>query len=158
MAGLLPKLRELTGLPIVVNPNAGLPVERDGKTCYDVGPEEFASWMGEIARGGAWVVGGCCGTSPEHIRRTVAACAGLGCQPLPLPSRTVVTSGLHWVEIGKAPVIIGERINPTGKKKLNRPCEIGTFPIFSGKALPSKMLGPIYWMSMSDCRKLTSPP
>lgn len=85
MAGLLPKLRELTGLPIVVNPNAGLPVERDGKTCYNVGPEEFASWMGEIARGGAWVVGGCCGTTPEHIRRTAAACAGLGCQPLPLP-------------------------------------------------------------------------
>lgn len=120
MAGLLPKLRELTGLPIVVNPNAGLPVERDGKTCYDVGPEEFASWMGEIARGGAWVVGGCCGTTPEHIRQTVAACAGLGCQPLPLPSRTVVTSGLHWVEIGKAPVIIGERINPTGKKKFKQ--------------------------------------
>lgn len=158
MAGLLPKLRELTGLPIVVNPNAGLPVERDGKTCYDVGPEEFASWMGEIARGGAWVVGGCCGTTPEHIRRTVTACAGLGCQPLPLPSRTVVTSGLHWVEIGKAPVIIGERINPTGKKKFKQALLRSGHSLYSPEGIASKMLGPIYWMSMSDCRKLTSPP
>ena len=50
MAALVPKLREFTGLPLVVNPNAGLPVERDGTTYYDVGPEEFASGMGEIAR------------------------------------------------------------------------------------------------------------
>ena len=73
------------------------------------------------------MVGGCCGTTPEHIRRTVAACAGLGCQPLPLPSRTVVTSGLHWVEIGKAPVIIGERINPTGKKDLQAELQAGEY-------------------------------
>ncbi|CCX39001.1 putative 5-methyltetrahydrofolate--homocysteine methyltransferase [Clostridium sp. CAG:1013] len=120
MAALLPKLREFTRLPIVVNPNAGLPVERDGKTCYDVGPDEFAGWMGEIAREGAWVVGGCCGTTPEHIQKMTAACAGLRCQPLPAPSRTIVTSGLRWVEFGKTPVIIGERINPTGKPKFKQ--------------------------------------
>lgn len=120
MAALLPKLREATGLPIVVNPNAGLPVERDGKTCYDITPDEFASWMGEIARGGAWVVGGCCGTTPEHIRKTAATCAGLSCQELPVPSHTVVTSGIQWVEFGKQPVIIGERINPTGKPKFKQ--------------------------------------
>ena len=120
MAALLPKLRELTRLPIVVNPNAGLPVERDGKTCYDISPDEFAGWMGEIAREGAWVVGGCCGTTPEHIQKMTAACAGLRCQPLPAPSRTIVTSGLRWVEFGKAPVIIGERINPTGKPKFKQ--------------------------------------
>lgn len=120
MAALLPKLREATGLPIVVNPNAGLPVERDGKTCYDITPDEFASWMGEIARGGAWVVGGCCGTTPEHILKTAATCAGLSCQELPVPSHTLVTSGIQWVEFGKQPVIIGERINPTGKPKFKQ--------------------------------------
>lgn len=120
MAALLPKLREATGLPIVVNPNAGIPVERDGQTCYDITPDEFASWMGEIARGGAWVVGGCCGTTPEHIRKTAATCAGLSCQELPVPSHTVVTSGIQWVEFGKQPVIIGERINPTGKPKFKQ--------------------------------------
>ena len=120
MAALVPKLREFTGLPLVVNPNAGLPVERDGTTYYDVGPEEFASWMGEIAREGAWVVGGCCGTTPEHIAKMAAACAGLRCQPLPAPSRTLVTSGIRWVEFGAQPVIIGERINPTGKPKFKQ--------------------------------------
>ncbi len=120
MAALVPKLREFTGLPLVVNPNAGLPVERDGKTCYDVSPEEFASWMGEIAREGAWIVGGCCGTTPAHIAKMKAACAGLRCQPLPAPSRTIVTSGIRWVEFGASPVIIGERINPTGKPKFKQ--------------------------------------
>ena len=120
MAALVPKLREFTGLPLVVNPNAGLPVERDGKTCYDVSPEEFAGWMGEIAREGAWIVGGCCGTTPAHIAKMKAACAGLRCQPLPAPSRTIVTSGIRWVEFGASPVIIGERINPTGKPKFKQ--------------------------------------
>lgn len=120
MAALLPKLREFTSLPVVVNPNAGLPVERDGKTCYDVGPDEFAGWMGEIVREGAWIVGGCCGTTPEHIEKMVKTCAGLRCQPLPAPSRTIVTSGIRWAEFGKEPVIIGERINPTGKPKFKQ--------------------------------------
>ena len=120
MASLLPKLRESTGLPIVVNPNAGLPVERDGKTCFDVGPQEFAGWMGEIAREGAWIVGGCCGTTPEHIAAMTAACRGLRCRPLPDPAQTIVTSGSRSVEFGGRPVIIGERINPTGKSKFKQ--------------------------------------
>lgn len=120
MAGLLSKLRTYTGLPLVVNPNAGLPVERDGKTCYDVGPEEFAHWMSEIVQHGAWVVGGCCGTTPEHIRKTVEACAALPCQPLPQVEHTVITSGIQWVEFGTRPILIGERINPTGKPKFKQ--------------------------------------
>lgn len=120
MASLLPKLRESTGLPIVVNPNAGLPVERDGKTCFDVGPQEFAGWMGEIAREGAWIIGGCCGTTPEHIAAMTAACRGLRCRPLPDPAQTIVTSGSRSVEFGGRPVIIGERINPTGKAKFKQ--------------------------------------
>ena len=120
MASLLPKLRESTGLPIVVNPNAGLPVERDGKTCFDVVPQEFAGWMGEIAREGAWIVGGCCGTTPEHIAAMTAACRGLRCRPLPDPAQTIVTSGSRSVEFGGRPVIIGERINPTGKSKFKQ--------------------------------------
>ena len=61
-----------------------------------------------------------CGTTPEHIRKTAATCAGLSCRELPVPSRTVVTSGIQWVEFGKQPVIIGERINPTGKPKFKQ--------------------------------------
>ncbi len=72
MLELLPVLRACTSLPILVNPNAGLPVEREGRTYFNVGPEEFAQKMAEILEAGAWLVGGCCGTTPEHIRKTTA--------------------------------------------------------------------------------------
>ena len=103
MAALVPKLREFTGLPLVVNPNAGLPVERDGTTYYDVGPEEFASWMGEIAREGAWVVGGCCGTTPEHIKKTVELCRELPVIPVTDKKRTVISSYSRAVVVDQNP-------------------------------------------------------
>ena len=65
---LFPQMLEATSLPLIINPNAGLPVQRDGKTCFDVGPEEYAELMYELAGKGASIVGGCCGTTPEHIR------------------------------------------------------------------------------------------
>lgn len=120
MLGLIHELRACTNLPIAVNPNAGLPKEQDGHTHYDVGPEEFAGLMEEIVRAGAWVVGGCCGTTPEHIRQTVERCKGIACAPIPHVSRTVVASGIQAVEFGRAPIIIGERINPTGKSRFKQ--------------------------------------
>ena len=65
---LFPQMLAATSLPLIINPNAGLPVQRDGKTCFDVGPEEYAELMYELAGKGASIVGGCCGTTPEHIR------------------------------------------------------------------------------------------
>lgn len=120
MLGLIKELRGATSLPIVVNPNAGLPKEREGHTYYDVGPEEFSAYMKEIILAGAWVVGGCCGTTPEHMRRTVQLCKELPCAPLPKVCSTVVTSGSRAVEFGCEPVIIGERINPTGKSRFKQ--------------------------------------
>lgn len=120
MLGLIKELRKYTSLPLAVNPNAGLPSERNGRTYYDVGPEEFAGVMREIAKAGAWIVGGCCGTTPEHIRQTVKLCQNLPCCALPQASGTVITSGSKTVEFGKKPVIIGERINPTGKSRFKQ--------------------------------------
>lgn len=115
MKKFLPRLREITSLPIVVNPNAGLPVVVDGKTSYLVEPEDFASIMKEIARDGASILGGCCGTSPEHIRALTEA--GRGIPPLSVTekNRSVVSSYTHAVVFDEHPKIIGERINPTGK-------------------------------------------
>ena len=102
---------------MIVNPNAGLPRTEHGKTVFDIGPEEFAGYMKEIAQMGAHVLGGCCGTTPDHIRRLIEATEKIPvCQPVP-KHRTVVTSFSKAVEIGNKPVVIGERINPTGKKK-----------------------------------------
>ncbi|MBQ3974871.1 MAG: dihydropteroate synthase, partial [Lachnospiraceae bacterium] len=98
-------------------PNAGLPRSENGRTVYDVGPEEFSDWMVTLASMGIQVAGGCCGTTPDHIRRTIEKVSKLPFKrPLPR-KRTVVTSFSRAVEIGPKPVIIGERINPTGKKK-----------------------------------------
>ena len=120
MLKLVRELRACTKLPLVVNPNAGLPKEREGRTYYDVGPEEFAEYMAQIVQAGAWAVGGCCGTTTEHLRRTVALCKDMPCLPLPEKRKTVVTSGSRAVELGNAPVIIGERINPTGKARFKQ--------------------------------------
>src|SRR5699024_9416155 len=107
-------------LPVVVNPNAGLPRSVGGQTVYDIGPEEFASLMEDIAALGAHGLGGCCGTTPEHIRALVSRCRDLPFAPPSEKRRTVVSSYARAVEIGGDPVIIGERINPTGKKRFQQ--------------------------------------
>lgn len=120
---MLPILREIaryTSLPIIVKPNAGLPKQKDGVTYYDVSPEQFAEALCEIVKEGACVIGGCCGTTPEHIRSMILACKDLEIVKPTWKNQTLVSSYGKTVEIGQVPVIIGERINPTGKKKLKQ--------------------------------------
>lgn len=118
MLDLLPTLRDACSLPIAVSANAGLPVVVDGKTCFRVEPEEFSADCRAMLEAGAAIVGGCCGTTPEHIRAVVRACEGVTVTPPPQHRRTLAASYTHTVELGGAPVIIGERINPTGKPLL----------------------------------------
>lgn len=120
MVSILKEIREYTSLPIIVKPNAGLPKQRDGKTYYDVSPLEFAETMKEIVACGACVIGGCCGTTPEHIRVMTEMCRTMKPLTPEEKNRTIVSSYGKSVELGNAPVIIGERINPTGKKKLKQ--------------------------------------
>ncbi len=113
---MMEKLAKYASIPIMAQPNAGLPRIRDGKTVYDVGPEEFGCSCEKIAAVGASVLGGCCGTTPEHIRAVIAHCA----QYKPIVEEkpyTIVASYSKAVFLDDRPVIIGERINPTGKKK-----------------------------------------
>ena len=120
MRRLLPQLLEACSLPIVLNPNAGLPVQRDGKTVFDVGPEEFARMMQEMIPLGISVAGGCCGTTPAHIRALIEKCRGLQPGGRRACELTVVSSYGKAVVIGGEPVLIGERINPTGKPRLKQ--------------------------------------
>ena len=118
---MIPVVKEYasySSLPIIVTPNAGLPVIENGATQYNVEPSEFGRWMAEIARLGATLLGGCCGTTPEHIRSMIRATREISfALPKPKP-HTVVSSYTHAVEFGRKPILIGERINPTGKKKI----------------------------------------
>ena len=120
MKGILADIMKAASVPVIVNPNAGLPRSEGGRTFYDIDADEFAGTMREIVEMGACVVGGCCGTTPEHIRKTIALCKD---QPARMPekkNRTVISSYAQAVEIDKNPVLIGERINLTGKSKFKQ--------------------------------------
>ena len=120
MLPILKEIKKYTSLPIIVKPNAGLPKQKDGNTYYDVVPEQFAKALCEIVKNGACVIGGCCGTTPQHIRAMVDACKGMDIVSPNYQGRTLVSSYGKTVEIGQAPIIIGERINPTGKSKFKQ--------------------------------------
>ena len=120
---MLPILKEIcrhASVPVIVKPNAGLPKQRDGKTCYDVTPEIFAGWMKQLVETGACIIGGCCGTTPAHIRAMTKACRGMQIQVPTEKTETIVSSYGQAVVLGDCPVIIGERINPTGKKRFKQ--------------------------------------
>lgn len=120
MKEIVKELLEVSSLPVIVNPNAGLPRSQEGRTVYDINADQFAEAMEEIIRMGARVAGGCCGTTPEHIRKTIERCRNLTPVPVTLKHRTVVASFAQAVEIGRDPVLIGERINPTGKSRFRQ--------------------------------------
>ncbi|WP_252198082.1 homocysteine S-methyltransferase family protein [Clostridium sp. MCC353] len=120
MKGILVDILEVASIPVIVNPNAGLPRSVNGKTVYDIDADQFAKVMKEIAAMGARVIGGCCGTTPEHIQKTVELCKDLPMAPVTDKKRTVISSYSHAVVIDNKPVIIGERINPTGKSKFKQ--------------------------------------
>ena len=128
MLGFVKRLRARTSLPIAVKPNAGLPKVVEGKTVFNVGPDEFAKGVAELVEAGATIVGGCCGTTPTHI---AAACRAVSTKtPHALDDhalpKAVITSGSRSVDIPfNDSIIIGERINPTGKKKLRAALQEG---------------------------------
>ena len=118
MKNLYLQLKEYSSLPIIIQPNAGLPTDVNGKTVYNVGADEFATIMGEIAQMGAAIIGGCCGTTPEYIRKMRAETEKYPYAYPEQKKRTLISSYTHAYEIGNQPTLIGERINPTGKSKL----------------------------------------
>lgn len=117
---LVKELRKYTSLPVLAQPNAGIPESVNGKTIYSVSPEQYAKDMKEIADIGVCYLGGCCGTTPEHIEEMVKACGNTEKSVPEKKSVLTVSSYSKTVVIGEKPVIIGERLNPTGKKALKQ--------------------------------------
>ena len=120
MKNLLPQLTACCSLPVVINANAGLPVVVNGQTVFHVAPEEFAQSVKMLVEMGAGIVGGCCGTTPAHIQRVVELCKDMEIKPVTDKNLTVVSSYNHAVYFTRKPLIIGERINPTGKSKFKQ--------------------------------------
>ncbi len=104
-------------VPVIAQPNAGIPEVRGGQTVFTVEPEEFAAVQYDMLSRGTRIAGGCCGTTPRHIAAMTEKCRALRPVPIGEKTETCVSSFSHTVVLGGGPVIIGERINPTGKKK-----------------------------------------
>ena len=116
MIPIAKRLYEATSLPLIMKPNAGLPKSVDGKTVFDVDAKEFSDIMTELVSLGARILGGCCGTTPEYIKETVKATKNLPICDIIYRNLTVVSSSQEAVYFDKKTIVIGERINPTGKK------------------------------------------
>ena len=116
MRGVVERLCKAASVPVLVNPNAGLPRSENGAVIYDVAAEEFAAEAAELVRLGAHGIGGCCGTTPDYICALRGAVADLNAAEITPKNSTLVSSYTHAVDISLRPVLIGERINPTGKK------------------------------------------
>lgn len=137
-AELLPVVEELlryARVPVMVQANAGLPAMEEGKTVYRIGPEFYAEAVAGLVERGVRIVGGCCGTTPEFIRAVRQAADRL---PYKRPEKrpyTACCSGTRTVVLDGGVTVIGERINPTGKKKLQAAIREGRMDYLAGEAI-----------------------
>ena len=120
LVGVVDRLLEVSSVPIVVKPNAGLPQSVNGETVYNVKADEFSDYMIDFVKKGVRVVGGCCGTTPEFIEKTFAKTHEIEITNITDKQLTVVSSYTNVVKFDIKPVLIGERINPTGKKRFKQ--------------------------------------
>ena len=115
MIPLVEELEKHASIPILVMPNAGLPESVNGETIFNVDPDEFASYMTQIAKMGVSYLGGCCGTTPAHLKAMIEATKDIEDRVPEFKNETIVASYSKSVDLSEG-AVIGERINPTGKK------------------------------------------
>ena len=120
MKKIVAELLKYSSTPVIVKPNAGLPTVVDGKTVFNVTSAEFGAKMKEIADMGASVLGGCCGTNPEYILALARELESAEFKKIAPKNHTAVSSYTHGVTFEQKPILIGERINPTGKKRFKQ--------------------------------------
>lgn len=132
---LLRRFLDAASVPVIFQPNAGLPEIVDGNTVYNVDPESYAEYLLSAAEMGASMLGGCCGTTPEYIAALKKKTSEVLYTPPAEKGKTVISSYTHAREIGPLPLIVGERINPTGKPKLKAALREGNMSYILGEAL-----------------------
>ena len=120
LAPIINDYLKYSSLPIILKPNAGLPKIENGKTVYDVLEEEFATDVSALIEKGVSLAGGCCGTTPKYIKALIDKSKNLKRKKTTQKNYTVISSYTHAVNFDNAPILIGERINPTGKKRFKQ--------------------------------------
>ncbi len=138
MKPIVEKLCRFSSLPVFVCPNAGLPREENGKTVFDVGADEFAQIVKEFVSMGVHGIGGCCGTTPEFIEKLAEIKKSSSPLSIKKKNFTVVSSYAKSVYFGERPVLIGERINPTGKSKFKQALRNNDIGYILGEATGQK--------------------
>lgn len=145
MAEVIKAMSGLANIPIIAKPNAGMPaLDNEGNTVYNVGPDEFADQMLQLVESGASIIGGCCGTTPDHIRALRKITGAL--KPVPHKREENVRflsseKSTVCFDTGSKFMIVGERINPTGKKKLQEELRSGSFDMVHDFALSQEENG-----------------
>lgn len=141
MNKILKTFAQYSSLPVLMMPNAGLPKVECGRTVFDVSAEEYSAEMKRSAELGARILGGCCGTDPEYIRMLTQSLCSFEPKEIEKKHRTLVSSYTHFVEFSDAPVIIGERINPTGKKRVKQALREGDLAYIQSEAVYQQQSG-----------------
>ncbi|MBQ7588610.1 MAG: homocysteine S-methyltransferase family protein [Lachnospiraceae bacterium] len=145
MTEVIKAMSGLADIPIIAKPNAGMPaLDNEGNTVYNVGPDEFADQMLQLVESGASIIGGCCGTTPDHIRALRKITGAL--KPVPHKREENVRflsseKSTVCFDTGSKFMIVGERINPTGKKKLQEELRSGSFDMVHDFALSQEENG-----------------
>lgn len=117
---VIKELLKYSTVPVIMKPNAGLPSFENGLTYYNIEPEHFADEITAAVSAGVRIVGGCCGTTPDFISAVKSRVKDIKPCTCSVSPKTVISSYTHTVEFGYEPVLIGERINPTGKKRFKQ--------------------------------------
>lgn len=143
MIPLVKAMLPYADIPIMVKPNAGMPELENGETVYKMTPEEFADACEQLVDAGAWVVGGCCGTRPDHIKSLADCMRGKKVEPIQKKNRPVLTSERGFVEVtlDGGFKVVGERINPTGKKALQEELRSGSMQMVRQFARDQEIAG-----------------
>ncbi|MGN0160999.1 MAG: homocysteine S-methyltransferase family protein [Lachnospiraceae bacterium] len=128
-------------VPVLLKPNAGLPRSENGQTVFDVDPQEFSEDVADYIQSGIRIAGGCCGTTPEYIKATVEMTREIEPKPLTDKNITMVSSYTHVVEFKDSPILIGERINPTGKKRFKEALRNNDINYILGEGLTQQEKG-----------------
>ena len=137
---MLPMVKEIlkySKLPVLVQPNAGLPKVIDGETVFDVGVDEFVETMEQMLTLGVSIIGGCCGTSPEYIKGIADRVSSIGDDIVKVKADpfTAVSSATKTVVLDERIRVIGERINPTGKKLLKEALKTQDYAYIEDEAI-----------------------
>lgn len=141
LSSVVEQLLDYASVPVLMQANAGLPKLEGDTTVFDVKEKDFAEETAALMQKGLRLAGGCCGTTPAYIQELVKTAENIDIKPISAKNKTIVSSYTHAVEFGTDPILIGERINPTGKKRFKQALVEGDIDYILGEGVTQQEKG-----------------